>query len=160
MRIFLWNITNAILTTAILVCILSALARFQELLAMVMVPALCPWGKEWLVLTFHYKSIMWHLYKQHERSVLSLVHIRSLLLLPRLRWEDSPRCPRCKPKQRLWEQPRVEPSAAERWHGLKTTGLCWWEGTPEQTVRLKAFYLQCHTTGKRLQPLKTTLILT
>lgn len=45
------------------------------------------WGEEWLVLGCHYKSIMWHLYKQHERSSVFIINAHQASAMAR--WEDS-----------------------------------------------------------------------
>lgn len=51
------------------------------------VSSLSLWGEGWLGLGCHYKSIMWHLYKQHERSSAFIISAHQASAMAR--WEDS-----------------------------------------------------------------------
>lgn len=83
------------------------------------------WGEEWLVLGCHYKSIMQHLCKSHERSLESIINTHQAPAMAQVRGQSDSGAPTADQQSTRARNP---------WRVLLRGGSaqllqCWWQGT-------------------------------
>lgn len=83
------------------------------------------WVEEWLVLGCHYKSIMWHLYKEHERRSVFITNAHQASAMAQVRGESDPVAHAGNQQSTPARNPQGLPSATGRWHS-SSTAQCWW----------------------------------
>lgn len=115
------------------------------------------WGEEWLVLGCHYKSIMQHLCKWNERSLVFITNAHQASAMAQVRGQSDPVAPTGDQQSTRARNPwRVL-----LWGGGSAQLLhCWVQGTSKQEPvwNTHVWPAQCHTVGNQLQPLKIFIL--
>lgn len=117
------------------------------------------WGEEWLVLGCHYKSIMRHLYKQHERRSVFIINAHQASAMAQVRGQSDPVAHTGNQQSTPARNPQEVPSADGRWHS-SSTAQCWWHRTSKHgnVWKPQVWPAVCHTAGNQLQPLNIFIL--